>query len=291
MSDLGRFLRMTGVRRRTSSWLRVSSSAANESVERLIAYEICWLTGVSGAAGLALYSRNMSWASDSACLRSTLRTSSTRTGLSSRNSSLERSMEAMISIDEQMTPHLLAELSLTMTQPALESSWRARGVRNRLAPSTMSGLEGVPSGRRYLDQFASLMVAGRPPAGTKASALTRLCMVLRMLMPAGVSAMWRLPLGPRVASFISESGSAPWKRRSISSQSRPSGSSTQAEPSARPTTRALVPYSRCRILSMLPATSPSGPPVILMVNGLVVSTPVARRASSRKTATPSEVTP
>ena len=43
---------------------------------------------------------------------------------------------------------------------------------------------------------------------------------------------------------------------------------------------------------MLPATSPSGPPVIFTVNGcLRGSMPRARSATSRKTFTPSLVTP
>eukprot|EP00966_Prymnesium_polylepis_P043103 1001326-Prymnesium_polylepis.1 len=43
---------------------------------------------------------------------------------------------------------------------------------------------------------------------------------------------------------------------------------------------------------MLPATSPSGPPVSLMDHGSCVGLrPMAFSASRRKTATPSEVTP
>ena len=58
------------------------------------------------------------------------------------------------------------------------------------------------------------------------------------------------------------------------------------EPSAMPTTRTIEPYSRCRILSMLPATSPSGPPVSLTVQGSAVGVmPRERRPESRKTAT------
>lgn len=54
---------------------------------------------------------------------------------------------------------------------------------------------------------------------------------------------------------------------SSSSLSSPLGSSATPNPSAIPTTLQFEPYSRNRILIRLPATSPSGPPVILIVKG------------------------
>ena len=42
----------------------------------------------------------------------------------------------------------------------------------------------------------ALIVPGLPPAGTKASALTRLCIVFRARMPSSVSQVCRTPLGP-----------------------------------------------------------------------------------------------
>ena len=49
------------------------------------------------------------------------------------------------------------------------------GVTKRFAPSTMSLADGFPSGRRKSFQLEPLMAEGRPPAGMKASATTRLC--------------------------------------------------------------------------------------------------------------------
>ena len=48
--------------------------------------------------------------------------------------------------------------------------------------------EGVPSGSRKSRQLEPLMVEGRPPAVTKTSASTRLCMELRLAAPSAVSA-------------------------------------------------------------------------------------------------------
>jgi len=62
-----------------------------------------------------------------------------------------RSIDEMISYDEQITPHLFAEESLTMGMPvAACMAARAPGVRKRLAPSTMSLELGWPLGWRYL---------------------------------------------------------------------------------------------------------------------------------------------
>lgn len=47
------------------------------------------------------------------------------------------------------------------------------------------------------------MVPGRPPAGTNASALTRLCIVLRARMPSSLSQTWRMPFGPNWCVCVS----------------------------------------------------------------------------------------
>eukprot|EP00966_Prymnesium_polylepis_P294117 6792888-Prymnesium_polylepis.1 len=151
-------------------------------------------------------------------------------------------MDARISIDEQITPALLAEESLTMGSPVFsKSAKRASGVRKRLAPSTITFALGVPSARRKSCQLEPFIVAGRPPDGTKASATTRLCIVLRAATPAGVSVRASKPLVPSFAGSSADRGSEEWKRRSSSSIGRPSGSSADAVPSAKPTTRTLVP--------------------------------------------------
>ena len=94
----------------------------------------------------------------------------------------------MISKLEQITPQLFADESLTMEIPvSAYMAAHAPGVMNRLAPSTISLADGSGFpvagdellGRRKARQLASWMVAGRPPAGMKASATTRLCIVLR----------------------------------------------------------------------------------------------------------------
>mmetsp|Transcript_13619 Transcript_13619/g.22232 ORF Transcript_13619/g.22232 Transcript_13619/m.22232 type:complete len:234 (+) Transcript_13619:2315-3016(+) len=196
ISAFGRDFRITGRSLCMSSSEMVSSKAARASVERLIARLIRSLTGGKGALGSDLYSRNISSASRLARSRRPSKTSSTSCGLIERNSSLSKSMDEMISNEEQITPHLLAELSLTITTPAFERLSRAPGVKNKFAPSTTSGLDGVPSSFKYFFQLESLIVAGRPPAGTNASATTRLCIVFLALIPAGVSARISSPFGP-----------------------------------------------------------------------------------------------
>mmetsp|Transcript_842 Transcript_842/g.3030 ORF Transcript_842/g.3030 Transcript_842/m.3030 type:complete len:262 (-) Transcript_842:1935-2720(-) len=136
------------------------------------------------------------------------------------------------------------------------------------------------------------MVAGRPPAGTKTSASSRNGMVLRVRMPSGVSAGTTRPPGLRRAVSNWSMGADAATRRMSSSMSSPSGSSAVPLPSQIPTTLTWRPYSRCRMRSMLPATSPSGPPVIFTEKGSSRGLrPVACRATSRNTETPSEVTP
>mmetsp|Transcript_27188 Transcript_27188/g.79407 ORF Transcript_27188/g.79407 Transcript_27188/m.79407 type:complete len:223 (-) Transcript_27188:1962-2630(-) len=202
-------------------------------------------------------------------------------------------MEAAISSDEQMTPHLFADESLMIGRPhSSKRACRASGVTKRLAPSTITLAEGVPSGSRKSRQLEPLMAEGRPPAGMKASATTRLCIELRAWKPSSVSTVVSSPLGERAARSRAERGRDCSKRRSSSAIGRPAGSSAHPDPSAMPTTRTLSPYSRCRIWSMLPATSPSGPPVSLTDHGSVRGErPSALSATSRKTATPSDVTP
>lgn len=189
--------------------------------------------------------------------------------------------------------HLLADESFTMgSRTASKSACRASAVRKRLAPSTMIRDDGVPSGSSISFQFEAFTVEGRPPAGTRASARTRACIELRIAAPSGVSAEVSAPWGPSVSRSSAMSGRLASTRRSSSCIGRPCGSSALALPSAMPTTRTIEPYSRCIILSMLPATSPSGPPVSLTVHGSAVGLmPSERRPESRNTATPSEVTP
>ena len=66
-----------------------------------------------------------------------------------------------------------------------------------------------------------------------------------------------------------------------------------SSPSVRVTIVESLPVgAQGSILSMLPATSPSGPPVSLIVQGSSVGLmPIALKASPKKTATPSDVTP
>ena len=45
-----------------------------------------------------------------------------------------------------MTPHLLAEASLTMTTPSFCSSSRASGEMKEFAPSTIARDDGTPFG-------------------------------------------------------------------------------------------------------------------------------------------------
>mmetsp|Transcript_19916 Transcript_19916/g.34895 ORF Transcript_19916/g.34895 Transcript_19916/m.34895 type:complete len:255 (-) Transcript_19916:86-850(-) len=209
------------------------------------------------------------------------------------NSSAVSAILATISILEQITPHLLADESFTIgSRTASKRAWRASAVRKRFAPSTMILDVGVPSGRSISRQFDALTVEGRPPAGTNASAHTRAYMVLRFAAPSGVSAIERSPSGPKVTRSNAERGKLACTSRKSSSMLSPRGSSAHPLPSAIPTTRTIEPYSRWRIFNMLPATSPSGPPVSLIVHGCAVgSIPKDRSPESRKTATPSGVTP
>mmetsp|Transcript_66601 Transcript_66601/g.134250 ORF Transcript_66601/g.134250 Transcript_66601/m.134250 type:complete len:410 (+) Transcript_66601:420-1649(+) len=314
---------------------RLSSSKAMASVHRLMAKEMrCEKSGRD--PGRVRNSRNSSSASRFASSRSRTNTSSTSSGFTAANSVSLKSMELMISNEEQMTPHLFAEESLTMGMPVSACmASRAAGVRNKLAPSTMSLLEGVPSGFKYCRQFPSWMVAGRPPAGMNASAGMRLCMVLRARRASSAaladefsfgsttyslpspklafqhlpsSSVSALPLEDEEGEAGLESllrskaamGSSFTTKRISSAGSNPLGSSAHPVASASPTTRQSLPYSLCKILIMFPATSPSGPPVILTVkdgsgapaafcwSGCIC---ISRRATSRNTCTPSEVTP
>mmetsp|Transcript_21900 Transcript_21900/g.29819 ORF Transcript_21900/g.29819 Transcript_21900/m.29819 type:complete len:211 (-) Transcript_21900:11-643(-) len=203
------------------------------------------------------------------------------------NSDSLRSIEHMISKLEHMTPHLLADESLTILTAASSKSFcLAPGVINKFAPSTISCDDGMPSGRRKAFQLSSLIVAGRPPAGINASATTRLCMVFLARCPSMVLDECRIPLGPISAGLKSLTARSSRTKRASSWASRPSGSSADPDASARPTTKASSPYSRARILSMFPATSPSGPPVIFTVKGRPVvlgCMPISLSAVSRNT--------
>lgn len=68
-------------------------------------------------------------------------------------------------------------------------------------PSTTSGLDGLPYSSKKDRQFVALMVPGRPPAGTKASAFTLLCIVLRARMPSSLSHVWSTPSGSSCSSI------------------------------------------------------------------------------------------
>mmetsp|Transcript_27689 Transcript_27689/g.66709 ORF Transcript_27689/g.66709 Transcript_27689/m.66709 type:complete len:202 (-) Transcript_27689:2746-3351(-) len=181
-----------------------------------------------------------------------------------------------------------------MYTPAVSYNFcRASAVLKRLAPSTINFDDGSPSGPiKCLKLFPSI-VLGRPPQGKNASAFNRLCILFRALTPSSVSTVCKIPSVFSFAWSKFEIQSPSWNRRSNSSWSNPSGSSAQPEWSATPTIFALSPYSRIKILISFPPTSPSGPPVIFTVKGCVVgSIPrVARKATSRYTFTPSEVTP
>mmetsp|Transcript_27165 Transcript_27165/g.55376 ORF Transcript_27165/g.55376 Transcript_27165/m.55376 type:complete len:220 (+) Transcript_27165:620-1279(+) len=212
-------------------------------------------------------------------------TSSTISGLLAMNSSLLMSIEACTSAEEVITPHLLADESFTMATPASSNSpVRASGVMKMLAPSTMSLLVGAPSASKKLRQLSPLTVLGRPPAGTKASALTLDHMVLRRSMPSLSTSVSSIT--PWAVSLLLSKeviGNPSFTKRSSSVIFRPLGSSATPKPSAIPTTLQLSPYSRCMIRIKLPATSPSGPPVILTVKGSVLGLMPRerRRATSR----------
>mmetsp|Transcript_27998 Transcript_27998/g.73864 ORF Transcript_27998/g.73864 Transcript_27998/m.73864 type:complete len:206 (-) Transcript_27998:2017-2634(-) len=202
-------------------------------------------------------------------------------------------MEAQISKDDVITPHLFAEESFTIiTFPFSNRPCRAPAVKKMFAPSTMRGELGVPVESRNSCQFSSWIVFGRPPAGTKTSDLILLCIELRIRTPSSLPTRCRLPFGLSLLGAKCPIGSASRKRRMSSEWSSPVGSSATPEPSATPTTQTFFPWSRKRIRIKFPATSPSGPPVILMVYGCSRgSTPVSLSASSRNTAMPSDVTP
>mmetsp|Transcript_49324 Transcript_49324/g.139651 ORF Transcript_49324/g.139651 Transcript_49324/m.139651 type:complete len:349 (+) Transcript_49324:929-1975(+) len=287
-----------------SSGMRASPSGVSRcwviaSVMRLMAFEMR-SEKCGRAPGWLLNSRKRSSASMRASSRSLSSTSPTSSSLTAWNSSSLRSIDDMISYDEQMTPHLLADESFTISTPASSKSfWRASCVMKRLAPSTTSGDDGVPSGRRKLSQLSMFTVFGRPPAGMNASATTRLCMVLRARRPARVETSWMTPSALSLLWSNSASGRSDLTSLTSSAMSRPSGSSAPAVPSAIPTILTRSPYSRSRIRIMLPATSPSVPPVIFSVTAsssglprwMSGCMPRFLRAVSRKTCTPSEVTP
>jgi hypothetical protein len=80
------------------------------------------------------------------------------------NSSFDKSIEAITSQDDVITPHLLAEESLTILTPAsLQSFALASLVINMLAPSTINGELGLPLASRKFCQLSALIVFGLPP--------------------------------------------------------------------------------------------------------------------------------
>mmetsp|Transcript_6827 Transcript_6827/g.14594 ORF Transcript_6827/g.14594 Transcript_6827/m.14594 type:complete len:216 (+) Transcript_6827:848-1495(+) len=163
-----------------------------------------------------------------------------------------------------------------------------------LAPSTISLEEGVPSSRRKFFQLAELMVFGRPPAGTNASALIRKGIEFLRAMPSSLSLA--LNMTPSADNFLRSKCTMDlpfFTRRSSSDGSRPWGSSATPSTSEMPTILALVPYSLKRILMRFPATSPSGPPVTFTVKGWLLGSmlSISLRATSKNTTTPSLVTP
>mmetsp|Transcript_18925 Transcript_18925/g.42298 ORF Transcript_18925/g.42298 Transcript_18925/m.42298 type:complete len:260 (-) Transcript_18925:2039-2818(-) len=259
---------MSGHMRDCCSVENPSSWADRESETRIIEEEIRSERIGSATSGWRADSVKRRFASSLASSRSLSRTCSTYVSLIERNSSTDKLMLATISIEEQMTPHLFAEESFTMgRRAASKSACRASAVRKRFAPSTMRREEGVPSGNSISFQLEAFTVEGRPPAGTRASERTRECIELRFAAPSAVSAEKSCPCGLRRDLSSSISGKLECTSLRSSSIGSPCGSSADPLPSAIPTTRTIAPYSRSRILSMLPATSPSGPPVSLTVQG------------------------
>jgi len=86
------------------------------------------------------------------------------------NSSPFKAKAAKTSFDEEVTPPLFAVASLIKTTPRSSKYKRASGEMNKLAPSTMYLIFGVPSLLNNLWTLLMLMESGLPPAGTNKSA-------------------------------------------------------------------------------------------------------------------------
>mmetsp|Transcript_9835 Transcript_9835/g.15857 ORF Transcript_9835/g.15857 Transcript_9835/m.15857 type:complete len:224 (+) Transcript_9835:623-1294(+) len=188
-----------------------------------------------------LYSSNMTSASIFANKRRWLSTSSTYSSRKVKNSSSSMRRLAMISIELQMTPHLFAELSLTISTPLSVSLTLASCSMKMFAASTMSFEEGFfPSTRKFCQLFMR-MVFGRPPAGKNASDSTLLCMESHIARPSAVLRVCRDPDEESLFSSKWERSRSLSTRRRSSSMLRPSGSSTHARWSTIPSTLVLSP--------------------------------------------------
>lgn len=191
-------------------------AATKASVAAIIVWLMRLLSSGRSMSGLWCRSRMSSSASRRARRRRRSMTCATNTSLCATNSSSLSTMLARISKLLQITPHLIAELSLTMSTPASDRPLRASGVRKRFAPSMITRADGLPSPRRKSFQFVSRSVRGRPPAGMNASASSRLWRVLRSLKPSGRSREVTLPFGPRRSGSNSAIASSASTSRSSS---------------------------------------------------------------------------
>lgn len=81
---------------------------------------------------------------------------------------------------------LLVLESLKRTTPFFSKNNLACWVKNKLAPSTTYLKFGLPSGSIRLLTFEMLTASGRPPQGTKRSALTRKWKLFRKSVPSGM---------------------------------------------------------------------------------------------------------
>mmetsp|Transcript_80967 Transcript_80967/g.251414 ORF Transcript_80967/g.251414 Transcript_80967/m.251414 type:complete len:201 (-) Transcript_80967:151-753(-) len=129
-----------------------------------------------------------------------------------------------------------------LPQSMIFLSWAWTRLWIESTPVLTGGKTGSPvAGSRNSRQLPAWMVLGRPPAGTKTSAFTRLCMEFRRMTPSSVSRRCSEPWGPSCAASSAAMGSAARKSRRSSACGRPVGSSAQPEPSAMPTMRTLAP--------------------------------------------------
>jgi hypothetical protein len=81
---------------------------------------------------------------------------------------------------------LLVLESLKRTTPFFSRNNLACWVKNKLAPSTTYLKFGLPSASIRFDTFEMLTASGRPPQGTKRSALTRKWKLFRKSVPSGM---------------------------------------------------------------------------------------------------------
>ena len=86
---------------------------------------------------------------------------------------------------EEVTETFVADVIPEVLEPT--SCWNVSRSRHITTVSSFAdtGAIRVPSSCRNSSQLPAWIVAGRPPAGTKASATTRLCMPLRHAAPVG----------------------------------------------------------------------------------------------------------